>query len=78
MAKFTKSYEDLKLHVDEPEVFWRLGAEFLEHTKDQHYPQSFISIEKRNHPAIIQDFISSPLAKEYYVREELYHKIKNL
>jgi hypothetical protein len=78
MAKFAKSYEELKLHVDEPDLFWRLGAEFLEHTKDQHYPEAFDSIEKRYHPAIIQEFISNPNAKEYYVRDELFEKIKNL
>ncbi len=78
MAKFAKSYEDLKLHVNAPEVFWRMGAEFLEHTKDQNYPQGFDSIEKKDHPAIIQEFISKPLAKEYFVRDELFERIKNL
>jgi len=78
MEKFAKSYEGLKLHVDEPHVFWRMGAEFLEHTKDQHYPQAFESIEKKHHPAVMQEFISNPNAKEYYVREELFEKIRNL
>ncbi len=78
MAKFSKSYEELRLHVNEPELFWKLGTEFLEHTRDQHYPEAFESVEKKKHPAIIQEFISNPFAKEYYVREELFERIKNL
>jgi glycosyltransferase involved in cell wall biosynthesis len=78
MAKFAKSYENLKLHIDEPEFFWRLGSEFLEHTQDQHYPKTFDSIERKDHPAIIQAFISNFHTKEYYVREELFEQIKNL
>ena len=78
MAKFAKSYNELKLHVKEPELFWRMGAEFLEHTKDQHYPEAFGSVEKNFHPAIIQEFISNPYANKYYAREELFDLIRTL
>jgi glycosyltransferase involved in cell wall biosynthesis len=78
MAKFTKSYEELEKNVEDPEVFWPLAAEFLEHTKDQHYPKPFDSIDRSQHPAIMQEFISSSKSKQYYVREELYKQIKYL
>jgi glycosyltransferase involved in cell wall biosynthesis len=78
IEKFTKSYDQLKANIDNPEVFWRLGSEFLEFSKDEHYLEAFNLIEKQKHPAIIQEFISNPQAKEYYVREELYEQIKKL
>jgi hypothetical protein len=72
VAKFNKSYENLKSHVDEPEIFWKIGSEFLEFAKGEMYPEAFGTIERKTHPAIIQEFISNPLAKEYFVREELF------
>lgn len=78
MAKFAKSYEKLEEKMDAPEVFWPLAAEFLEHTRDQRYPKPFDTIERKDHPEIIQDFISNNKAQKYHVREELYERIKIL
>jgi hypothetical protein len=78
MDLFTKSYEALKGNLEEPEVFWRLGAEFLEYTKDNHYQKPFDAIEKQYHPAVIAEFVSNPNAKQYYVREELFESIRML
>ncbi len=79
LAKFTKSYDELKANMDNPEVFWRLASEFLEFSEGkEHYLKEFGSTPKDKHPAIMQQFVSNPQAKEYYVREELYDMIKNL
>jgi glycosyltransferase involved in cell wall biosynthesis len=78
MAKFKKSYDELNVHVSEPEVFWKLGAEFLEFAQGEKYPEAFGSIDKKDHPAIIQEFISNSHAGQYFVREEMFDLIKRL
>jgi len=78
MAKFRKSYETLKLHVDEPDVFWRLGREFLEFAEGEQYPEVFGSIDRADHPGIIHEFISNPHADQYYVREEMFDLLRKL
>ena len=78
MDLFTKSYEALKANLEDPEIFWRFGAEFLEYPKDNHYQKPFDSIEKQYHPAVIRDFVSNPNVKQYYVREELFESIRML
>ena len=76
MAKFKKSYDALNAHVNDPEIFWRLGAEFLEFAEGEQYPEAFGSVERKNHPAIIQEFISNPHANQYYVREEMFELLR--
>jgi glycosyltransferase involved in cell wall biosynthesis len=78
LDKFQKSCDDLTSYVDNSEDFWKLGSKFLEFSKDEHYPEEFGSVEKGKHPAVIQEFISNPQAREYYVREGLYELIKKL
>ena len=78
MDLFTKSYEELKAHIETPDVFWRLGAEFLEYPKDNHYEKPFDTVQKQSHPFVIQEFISNPNAKQYYVREHLFEGLKKL
>lgn len=78
IAKFEKSYTEIERHVNNSEAFWPLAAEFLEFTNDQRYPKPFDAIEKSNHPAIMQEFISNPQNKQYCVREELYEQLKYL
>jgi glycosyltransferase involved in cell wall biosynthesis len=78
LDKFHKSYDELKANVGSPDVFWKLGSGFLEFSKNEHYPEAFSYIERERHPAIIQEFISNPQAKEYYVREELFESVKKL
>ncbi len=76
--KFRKPYDELTANLDNPEVFWKLGAKFLEFSKDEHYPEEFSTLEKEMHPAVIQKFLQNQNDKEYYVREELLNKIKSL
>lgn len=78
MAKFQKSYDNLKLHIDELDVFWNLASEFLEFANDEQYPEAFGSISRQNHPAIIQEFISNQQAKQYFVREDLFEPLSKL
>jgi hypothetical protein len=78
IEKFSKSHDELKANVENPEVFWKLASEFLEFSKGEHYLEAFDSMEREKHPAIIQEFISNPEAKEYYVREGLLDIIKKL
>ncbi len=78
ISKFEKSYEQLCRRVYEPERFWPLASEFLEFTNDQRYPKPFDKVEKNDHPAIMQDFIANSQAKQYYVRDEVLMKIRNL
>ena len=78
MAKFGKSFDELKANVNDPEVFWKLGSEFLDFAKEEQYPEPFRSIDKKNHPAIIQEFISNPHANQYYVREEMFEFLRKL
>jgi hypothetical protein len=78
ITKFHKSYDELKANVNSLDLFWKLGSEFLEFAEGEHYPKEFGSIDRKNHPAIIQEFISNPEAKEYYVREELFERIRKL
>jgi glycosyltransferase involved in cell wall biosynthesis len=78
IAKFHKSYNELKAKVNNPDLFWKLGSEFLEFAEGERYPEEFSSIDKKNHPSIIKEFISNSEAKEYYVREELFELIRKL
>lgn len=78
LDKFHKSYDELNANIGNSEVFWKLGSKFLEFSKDEHYPEALGFIEKEKHPVIIQEFISNPNAKEYYVREELFDLLRKL
>jgi hypothetical protein len=78
IAKFHKSYDELMSNVNNPDLFWKLGSKFLEFAEGEQYPKEFSSIDRKNHPAIIQKFISNPEAKKYYVRENLFESIRRL
>jgi glycosyltransferase involved in cell wall biosynthesis len=78
LDKFRKSYDQLNANIDNPDVFWKIGSGFLEFSKDEHYLEAFSSVQREKHPAIMQEFISNPKAKEYSVREEIVEQIKNL
>jgi glycosyltransferase involved in cell wall biosynthesis len=78
IAKFHKSYDELKANVNSPDRFWKLGSDFLEFADGEHYTEAFSLIDKEHHPAVIQEFISNPQAKEYYVRNELFERIRKL
>jgi hypothetical protein len=80
LPKFGKSSSDvLQSHMDDPEIFWSLGAEALKGFKERlPYPEGYDSVDKKDHPAIIQEFISNPKVDQYYVREELFELIRKL
>jgi glycosyltransferase involved in cell wall biosynthesis len=79
IPKFKKSYSELEAHVSEPDMFWRLGAQFLEFAEGaEQYPDAFGSVDVKGHPAVVQEFISNPKASQYYIREELFELIKNM
>lgn len=80
MPKFQEAFESLKSRVDDPE-FWKLASEFLmdiQYKLRYHYPEPYGFVERKEHPAIIQEFIANPKTKQYYIREELFDQIKNL
>ena len=82
MQEFQESMETLRSNVDNPEVFWRLGCEFLRKVEFKepglNYPEFYNSVDRQNHPAIIREFISNTQIDHYYIREELFDQLKNL
>jgi hypothetical protein len=73
--------EQLRMHVGEPEVFWKLGSEALKERKFMEvlqYPKGYNSVVREEHPAIIQEFIDNPSVDKYYIREELFTQFPNL
>jgi hypothetical protein len=81
LHKFQKSFEILRSHVNNPEILWKLGSEALKQSgfkEMPNYPEAFSFVEKKDHPAIIQEFISNPHTDQYYVREELFELLRKL
>ena len=81
MPEFQKSFESLKSHVDDPETFWRIGSEALKQTgfkESPQYPEAYSFVDKKDNPAIIQEFISNRVADHYFVREEVLEMIRKL
>jgi hypothetical protein len=70
---FGGTEEFLKRAAD-PDVFWKLACNALRESKFKQqisYPDNYDFVSKKDHPAIIQEFISNPNVDQYYVREEL-------
>jgi glycosyltransferase involved in cell wall biosynthesis len=81
LPNFQKSSDILRSHVNDPETFWRLGSETLKQTRFKErpqYPEAYSSVDRKDHPAIIQEFISNPHADQYYVREEMFELLRKL
>jgi len=81
LTDFGESFDTLRSHVNDPETLWRLGSEALKKAgfkEKPNYPEAYSSVDKTNHPAIIQVFISNLHADQYHVREELFELLKNL
>jgi hypothetical protein len=81
LPEFTKSFEILRSHVDDPEAFWKLGSDVLRQSwfkEKLQYPEGYASVDRKDHPAIIQEFISNPHANQYYVREEMFELLRKL
>ncbi len=81
MQEFQKSFNALQSHVDDPETFWRLGSEALKQTgfkESPQYPEAYSFVDRKDHPAIIQEFISNTHADHYHVREEILEMLRKL
>jgi len=81
ISSFQNSSEELKENIRDPEKFWHLGAAALNKTLSKERPryiEPYNSVEKKDHPAIIREFISNPDADHYYVREEIFELLKKL
>jgi glycosyltransferase involved in cell wall biosynthesis len=73
------SFDTLQSHVNEPETFWKLSSEVFKQFKETiMYPEAYGSVERKDHPAIIQEFISNPHADHYYVRDEMFELMRKL
>lgn len=81
LSNFGESSDILRSHVNDPETFWRLGSEVLRQSRFKEgpqYPEAYIFVDRKDHPAIIQEFISNPNADQYYVREEMFELLRTL
>jgi hypothetical protein len=67
--------DKLVKHVTNPGVFWQLAYNALMDSKlitQINYPDVYDFVSKKEHPAIIQEFISNPDVDDYYVRDDLF------
>jgi glycosyltransferase involved in cell wall biosynthesis len=81
LPELRESFDNLRIHVNDPKVFWSLSSKILSEARYKqsiHYPQEYSFVDRKDHPAIIQEFISNPHADHYYVREELIELIGKL
>jgi len=81
LPKFPKSIEILQSHIDDPEIFWKLGSDVLGQSRFKEklqYPEECAYVDRTDHPAVIQEFISNTNANQYYVREALFELLRKL
>ena len=81
LANFQKPSDILRSHVNNPEIFWRLGSEVLKQTgfkEKPQYPAEYSIVDRKDHPAIIQEFITNPHAGKYYIREAMFELLRKL
>ena len=79
--EFRKFSDILRSHVDDPEIFWKVACEVLKQPRFKErpqYPEAYGSVDRKDHPAIIQEFISNPHADQYYVRDEMFELLRKL
>jgi hypothetical protein len=81
LPNFKEVSKKLSSQINDPENFWKLGSDALEKAQFKEkprYPEAYNSVDRQDHPAIIQKFISDPNVDHYFVREELFELIRNL
>ena len=79
LPEFQDFVKILKGHVDDPSSFWKLVSEMLRaQPVGLKYPESLGCVNKNDHPALIQDFISDSHLKNYHVREGVIDLIRRL
>lgn len=80
LSKFnSESINALLSHVDNPEIFWRLSSEVLKSTgfkEKLDYPTFYNTVERSDHPVLIQHFISNYNIDKYYLRENFFEYFK--
>lgn len=68
----------LRENINDPDIFWKLACNALRDSRfkqQTNYPKVYGFVEKRKHPAVIQEFISNPDVSEYYIRDDLFEFI---
>jgi hypothetical protein len=76
-----KSFDLLQPHINNPDIFWRLGSKVLKQTGFKEsllYPEAYAFVNRSDHPAIIQEFISNPKATQYYIRDQMFELLSKL
>jgi glycosyltransferase involved in cell wall biosynthesis len=75
----------LRGQLNDASSFWRLAAEMLTRNARIHgcevgikYPEGLEVVKEKDHPALIQDFISNSSLKRYSVREKVLDLISGL
>jgi len=80
LSDFSERIKALEDRVDDdPVTFWKLAAKsFQNNVLYFQYPEGLGEVEIDEHPRIMGPLLSDSKAKKYYVREELFDKIKEL
>lgn len=80
LQEFDRKINILKNHVDNPpESFWKTASDIAKTDRlGVTYPENMRTIETKEHPKIMQEFIYSNNLKSYYVRNEILDTIKDL
>jgi glycosyltransferase involved in cell wall biosynthesis len=78
LPEFNKTINILKSHVDNPPFFWKIASELYSAKYEFKYPEAFGTVNRKDHPKLIQDFISDSHSNTYYVREEVLNLISGL
>ena len=77
LPEFHQVINVLRNLVDDPPSFWRTASDlFRAGPEGIKYPEGSEIVNKTDHPAIIQDFISNPVSETYYVREDVLDLIR--
>jgi hypothetical protein len=77
LTEHYKAVETLKNYVDDPASFWKHAAETTRAGFDFNYPDALGVVDKRDHPRLIQEFLSGSSSK-YYVRENILDLMRSL
>lgn len=80
LPEFKQSFSLLQTHVTDHDKFWKEAAEFLRKVEFKErglqYPDRFGFLDKKEHPAIVQEFLSEAVTSQYHVRDELFDRIR--
>lgn len=80
MSGLTENYKavnTLKNYVNDLPSFWKHAAETMRAGFDFSYPDAFGVVSQKDHPRLIQDFLTGS-SNSYYVRENVLDLIRSL